>query len=84
MFTCGEGGLGVPCSPAPVTGSGRSHVQPLSVAATSTIAFLFYHTYAENQTPQNIGGPNLRKEWWSRGCTHVPSLVDGYTVVARL
>ena len=58
MFTCGEGGLGVPCSPAPVTGSGRSHVQPLSVAATSTITFLFYHTYAENQ---KYRGPNFER-----------------------
>ena len=42
MFTCGEGGLGVPCSSSPVTGSGRSHVQPLSTAQTSTITSGFY------------------------------------------
>ena len=67
VFTCGEGGLGVPCSTAPVTGSWISHVQSLSMELqASTIAFLFPITPMQRiRSPLKYWTwlPNLRKEW---------------------
>ena len=62
MFTCGEGGLGVPCSPAPVTGSGRSHVQPLSTELRLQLILL-----PTSITPmQRILPPDIHLKYWER------------------